>query len=392
MKKLKIGLLGKILIAIALGIVLGLVAPAWMVRIFLTFNGIFSQFLGFAIPLIIVGLVAPAISDIGKTAGKMLLVTVAIAYGSTIFAGLTSYLTGATLFPGMIQSGAALQEVASAEELAPFFTVDIPPLMNVMTALILAFTLGLGLAVIEGQTLKNALHDFEHVITKTIKSAIIPLLPLYILGIFLNMTYVGQVFSILTVFIKIIGIIFIIHIGILILQFAIAGGFARKNPFKLLWNMMPAYFTALGTQSSAATIPVTLEQTRKNGVSEDIAGFTVPLCATIHMSGSILKITACALALMIMQGMPYDFGMFFGFICMLGITMVAAPGVPGGAIMASLGLLQSMLGFDNEAQALMIALYIAMDSFGTACNVTGDGAIAIIVDRLMGKDSSLRSE
>lgn len=392
MKKLKIGLLGKILIAIALGIVLGLAAPAWMVRIFLTFNGIFSQFLGFAIPLIIVGLVAPAISDIGKTAGKMLLVTVAIAYGSTIFAGLTSYLTGAALFPGMIQSGAALQEVASAEELAPFFTVDIPPLMNVMTALILAFTLGLGLAAIEGQTLKNAIHDFEEVITKTIKSAIIPLLPLYIFGIFLNMTYVGQVFSILTVFIKIIGIIFLIHIGILILQFAIAGGFARKNPFKLLWNMMPAYFTALGTQSSAATIPVTLEQTRKNGVSEDIAGFTVPLCATIHMSGSILKITACALALMIMQGMPYDFGMFFGFICMLGITMVAAPGVPGGAIMASLGLLQSMLGFDQEALALMIALYIAMDSFGTACNVTGDGAIAIIVERLMGKDSSLRLE
>ena len=384
MKKHKIGLLGKILIAIALGIGAGLVAPSWMVRIFLSFNGMFSQFLGFAIPLIIVGLVAPAISDIGKTAGKMLLVTVAIAYGSTIFAGLASYLTGAALFPGMIQSGTALQEVASAEELAPYFTVTIPPLMNVMTALILAFTLGLGLAALEGQTLKDALHDFEQVVIKTIKSAIIPLLPLYIFGIFLNLTYVGQVFSILTVFIKIIGIIFLIHIAILILQFTIAGGFARKNPFKLLWNMMPAYFTALGTQSSAATIPVTLEQAKKNGVSEETAGFTVPLCATIHMAGSILKITACALALMIMQGMPYDFGMFFGFVCMLGITMVAAPGVPGGAIMASLGLLQSMLGFDQEAQALMIALYIAMDSFGTACNVTGDGAIAIIVDKLMG--------
>lgn len=384
MKKHKIGLLGKILIAIALGIGAGLVAPSWMVRIFLTFNGIFSQFLGFAIPLIIVGLVAPAISDIGKTAGKMLLVTVAIAYGSTIFAGLASYLTGAALFPGMIQNGTTLQEVASATEPVPYFTVTIPPLMNVMTALILAFTLGLGLAALEGQTLKDAIHDFEQVIIKTIKSAIIPLLPLYIFGIFLNMTYVGQVFSILTVFIKIIGIIFLIHIGILILQFTIAGGFARKNPFKLLWNMMPAYFTALGTQSSAATIPVTLEQAKKNGVSEETAGFTVPLCATIHMAGSILKITACALALMIMQGMPYDFGMFFGFVCMLGITMVAAPGVPGGAIMASLGLLQSMLGFDQEAQALMIALYIAMDSFGTACNVTGDGAIAIIVDKLMG--------
>ena len=386
MKKLKIGLLGKILTAIALGVGLGLIAPAWMVRIFLTFNGIFSQFLGFAIPLIIVGLVAPAISDIGKTAGKMLLITVGIAYGSTVFAGIVSYLTGATLFPGMIQSGAALQEVASAAELAPFFTVTIPPLMNVMTALILAFTLGLGLAALDSHTLKDAIHDFEQVIIKTIKSAIIPLLPLYIFGIFLNMTHVGQVFSILTVFIKIIGIIFLIHIGILILQFAVAGGFAKKNPFKLLWTMMPAYFTALGTQSSAATIPVTLEQTRKNGVSEEVAGFAIPLCATIHMSGSTLKIVACALALMIMQGMPYDFGMFFGFICMLGITMVAAPGVPGGAIMASLGLLQSMLGFDQEAQALMIALYIAMDSFGTACNVTGDGAIALIVDRIMGRD------
>lgn len=384
MKKVKIGLLGKILIAIALGIGLGLITPAWLVRLFITFNGIFSQFLGFAIPLIIVGLVAPAISDIGKTAGKMLIVTVAIAYGSTVFAGLVSYLTGAALFPGMIQSGSSLQEVASAAELSPYFTVTIPPLMGVMTALVLAFTLGLGLAALDRQTLKDALHDFEQVIIKTINSAIIPLLPLYIFGIFLNMTYVGQVFSILTVFIKIIGIIFLIHIGILILQFAIAGGFVRRNPFKLLWTMLPAYFTALGTQSSAATIPVTLAQTRKNGVSEDIAGFTIPLCSTIHMSGSTLKIVACALALMIMQGMPYDFGMFAGFICMLGITMVAAPGVPGGAIMASLGLLQSMLGFDQEAQALMIALYIAMDSFGTACNVTGDGAIALIIDRLMG--------
>jgi Na+/H+-dicarboxylate symporter len=384
MKKLKIGLLGKILIAIALGIGVGLIAQPWMVRTMLTFNGIFSEFLGFAIPLIILGLVTPAISDIGKTAGKMLLITVAIAYGSTVLSGLLSYFTGATLFPGMISSGASLKALEAAEELTPFFTVDIPPLMAVMTALILSFTLGLGLAYIEKQTLKDAIHDFEQVIIKTIKSAIIPLLPLYIFGIFLNMTYVGQVFSVLTVFIKIIGIIFLIHIAVLVIQFTIAGGLTRKNPFRLLWNMLPAYFTALGTQSSAATIPVTLQQSRINGVSEDVAGFTVPLCATIHMSGSILKITACALALMIMKGMPYDFGMFMGFIMMLAITMVAAPGVPGGAIMASLGLLQSMLGFDQEAQALMIALYIAMDSFGTACNVTGDGAIALIMDKIMG--------
>ena len=382
MKKIKIGLLGKIVIAIALGIAAGMISPAWIVRIFLTFNGIFSQFLGFAVPLIILGLVTTAIADIGKSAGRMLLLTVAIAYGSTVFAGMISYLTGASLFPSMITPGTSLETIAESTELAPFFSVNIPPLMNVMTALVLAFMLGLGLASLDTDTLKKAAHDFEEIIIKTIKVAIIPLLPLYIFGIFLNMTYVGQVFEILTVFIKIIGIIFLIHIGILILQFCIAGTVSGKNPFKLLWNMMPAYFTALGTQSSAATIPVTLEQSRKNGVSEDVAGFTIPLCATIHMSGSTLKIVACALALMIMQGMPYDFGMFMGFICMLAITMVAAPGVPGGAIMASLGVLQSMLGFDQEARALMIALYIAMDSFGTACNVTGDGAIAIIIDRI----------
>lgn len=385
MKKIRIGLLGKIIIAIALGIVIGLIAPGWIVRTSLTFNDIFSQFLGFAIPLIILGLVTPAISDIGKTAGRMLLLTVAIAYGSTVFAGTVSYLTGASIFPTLIDPGSSLESIADAIKLEPFFTVNIPPLMNVMTALILAFVLGLGLASIETDTLNKAVHDFEKIVVKTIKSAIIPLLPIYIFGIFLNMTYVGQVFEILTVFITIIGIIFLLHIGILLLQFCIAGAASGKNPFKLLWNMMPAYFTALGTQSSAATIPVTLEQSKKNGVSDDVAGFTIPLCATIHMSGSILKIVACALALMIMQGMPYDFGMFMGFICMLGITMVAAPGVPGGAIMASLGLLQSMLGFNQEAQALMIALYIAMDSFGTACNVTGDGAIAIIVDKLRKK-------
>ena len=382
MKIFKIGLLGKIVIAIIAGVGIGMISPEWIVRIFLTFNGIFSQFLGFAIPLIILGLVTTAIADIGKGAGRMLMLTVAIAYGSTILAGITAYLTGAAVFPSMIAPATSLASISSTEELTPYFSINIPPMMNVMTALVLAFVVGLGLAALKTDALKNAAHDFESIIVKTIKAAIIPLLPLYIFGIFLNMTYIGQVFGILTVFIKIIGIIFLIHIGILLLQFCIAGGFAKKNPLKLLWTMMPAYFTALGTQSSAATIPVTLEQTKKNGVSEDIAGFTVPLCATIHMSGSTLKIVACALALMIMKGMPYDFGLFIGFICMLGITMIAAPGVPGGAIMASLGVLQSILGFDQEAQALMIALYIAMDSFGTACNVTGDGAIAIVIDRI----------
>lgn len=382
MKKLHIGLLPRIIIAIALGILLGNFLPGGMVRFFVTFNGIFSEFLNFSIPLIIVGLVTVAIADIGKGAGKLLLITALIAYGATLFSGFLSYFTGVTVFPYLIESGVPLEEVSEAQGILPFFSVAIPPLMNVMTALVLAFMLGLGLAQLKNDTLKNAARDFQEIIIRMISAVILPLLPIYIFGIFLNMTHSGQVFSVLMVFIKIIGVIFLLHIFLLVFQYCIAALFVRKNPFKLLGRMMPAYFTALGTQSSAATIPVTLEQTKKNGVSSDIAGFVIPLCATIHLSGSTLKIVACALALMMMQGIPFDFPLFAGFIFMLGITMVAAPGVPGGAIMSSLGILQSMLGFDESAQALMIALYIAMDSFGTACNVTGDGAIALVVDKI----------
>lgn len=385
MKKIHIGLLPRIIIAIILGILFGNFLPAQPVRLFVTFNSLFSEFLSFSIPLIIVGLVTTAIADIGRGAGKMLLITALIAYGATLFSGFLSYFTGATVFPSLIHTGVPLEEVSEAQGILPYFSVAIPPLMNVMTALILAFTLGLGLAQLKSETLKNVARDFQEIIVRMISAVILPLLPIYIFGIFLNMTHSGQVFSILMVFIKIIGVIFLLHIFLLFFQYCIAALFVHKNPFKLLGRMLPAYFTALGTQSSAATIPVTLEQTKKNGVSADIAGFVIPLCATIHLSGSTLKIVACALALMIMQGIPYDFSLFAGFIFMLGITMIAAPGVPGGAIMAALGILQSMLGFDESAQALMIALYIAMDSFGTACNVTGDGAIALVINKICGK-------
>ena len=392
MKKLHIGLLPRILIAIALGILFGPCLPLWLVRIFVTFNTLFSEFLGFAIPLIIVGLVTAAISDIGKEAGRMLILTTLIAYAATLLSGFLSYAMGASFFPSLIQKGVPLEQISEAQGVLPYFSVAIPPVMNVMTALILAFTLGLGLAHTEGDTLQKAAHQFRDIIVRMISAVILPLLPLYIFGIFLNMAHSGYVFSILAVFVKIIGLIFLLHVFVLVLQYSIAGLFARRNPFRLLARMMPAYFTALGTQSSAATIPVTLRQTIANGVRPGIAGFVIPLCATIHLSGSTLKIVACALALMIMQSMPYDFPLFAGFIFMLGITMVAAPGVPGGAIMASLGILQSMLGFDESAQALMIALYIAMDSFGTACNVTGDGAIALIIDRITGRSMPSASQ
>jgi len=386
MKKIRVSLLGKVVIAIIGGIVFGLFLPDAIARIFVTFNSLFGNFLSFAIPLIILGLVAPAIGDLGKGAGKLLAITALIAYGSTLFSGFFTYFSCSAVFPQIITPSAELTAIENPEDfmLTPYFVVGMPPLMDVMTALILSFTIGLGLSSISGTTLRDGFNDFKEIITKVIEAVIIPLLPLHIFGIFLNMTVSGQVASIISMFVKVILVIFVLHILLLLIQFFIAGGVSGKNPFRLLRNMLPAYATALGTQSSAATIPVTLQQSLKNGVSENIAVFTVPLCATIHLSGSTMKIVACAMAIMIMAGEPVALAQYGGFIMMLGIAMVAAPGVPGGAIMAALGILHSMLGFNETLQALMIALYIAMDSFGTACNVTGDGAIAVVVDKIAG--------
>jgi len=392
MKRLFSNLLFKVFLAIVLGIVFGQYLPESMNRIFTTFNAFFGQFLNFSIPLIIMGLIMPAISDLGKGAGKLLLLTAAIAYGSTLFSGFMTYFTASSIFPQLLETHVndAAQIADSGLELTPYFSITIPPVLDVMSALVLAFVIGLGLSYQEKSSLKSVIKDFQKIIMQLIENVIVPLLPLFILGIFVSMSFSGQVFSILSVFISIIGVIFALHILLLLLQYTIAGVITKKNPIKLLATMMPAYFTALGTQSSAATIPVTLEQTLKNGVSKKIAGFVIPLCATIHLSGSIMKITACAMALMILHGMPFSFTLFAGFIFVLGIAMIAAPGVPGGAIMAAVGILQSMLGFNEEMLGLMIALYIAMDSFGTACNVTGDGAISLVVNEITKEKSVVK--
>lgn len=366
--KLKIGLLPKVIIAIVAGILASMFFPIWGVRIFVTISSIFSDFLSFIIPLIILGLVAPGIADLGKGAGKLLAITALIAYGSTIVAGLFSYFTTRWSLPLLLSA----EELTSGnnltfeETVTSFFSVEMPPLMGVTTALVLAFVIGLGASAIEGVKTKALLQEFRDIIILIIEKAIIPLLPLFIFGIFIKIGAEGQVALVLGLFFKVIIVIFAMHILWLLFQFITAGAITKKNPFKALITMLPAYMTALGTQSSAATIPVTLMQTKKNGVDEDVADFVIPLCATIHLSGSMLKIVACAYAVMFMTGMDAGFELFLSFIMMLGITMIAAPGVPGGAIMAAVALLQSMLGFDETLIGLMIALYITMDSFGTA--------------------------
>lgn len=384
------GILIWVLVAIVLALVLGSVTigdshimPSALGDVFVTFSTIFGQFLSFSIPLIIIGLVTPAIADLGKGAGHWLGLTAALAYASTMFAGFLTYAVCAYFFPKVLV-GQLTQVETPKEVLKTYFTIEMPPVVGVMTALLLSFVIGIGLSLVPRGVLRKGFIEFRAIITRLIENIIVPLLPLHIFGIFLNLTYTGEAVHIMRTLIRVVVIVLILEVVILLTQYFVAGAVGRVNPFKAIFTMLPAYLTALGTSSSAATIPVTLRQTRKNGVSDAVSSFTIPLCATIHLAGSTSKIFAFAFAIVYTQGMTVTTAQWVGFIFMLGITMVAAPGVPGGAIMAATGILQSMLGFDDSAVALMIATYIALDSFGTATNVTGDGAIAIIMDRLTG--------
>ena len=384
------GILLWVLAAIVLALVLGSVTvggshimPSALGNVFVTFSTIFGQFLSFSIPLIIIGLVTPAIADLGKGAGHWLGLTAALAYASTMFAGFLTYGVCAYFFPKVLV-GQLTQVETPKEVLKTYFTIEMPPVVGVMTALLLSFVIGIGLSLVPRGVLRKGFIEFRAIITRLIENIIVPLLPLHIFGIFLNLTYTGEAVHIMRTLIRVVVIVLILEVVILLTQYFVAGAVGRVNPFKAIFTMLPAYLTALGTSSSAATIPVTLRQTRKNGVSDAVSSFTIPLCATIHLAGSTSKIFAFAFAIVYTQGMTVTTTQWVGFIFMLGITMVAAPGVPGGAIMAATGILQSMLGFDDSAVALMIATYIALDSFGTATNVTGDGAIAIIMDRVTG--------
>lgn len=379
----KLGLLPKLIIAIIVGIVLGLFAPAVLVQILATFNSLFGNFLSFTIPLIIVGFVAPGIAELGVGAGILLAITVGIAYVSTLISGFTAFGVGSALLPKLIKISSSFAATNPEEKLLkPFFTVDMPPILDVISALLIAFILGIGIAVIEGKTLYNFMSEFQKIVQLVIEKIIIPLLPYHVAGIFANMTHAGEVARILSVFGTVFVIVIALHLIIILIQFSVASIYSGKSLLMALKNQIPGYVTALGTQSSAATIPVNVECAKNNGVSKAIREFVVPLCATVHLSGSTITLTMCSMAVMMLAGKAVTLSGMTGFIFMLGVTMVAAPGVPGGAVMAALGILKSMLGFSDAQLALMIALYLTQDSFGTACNVSGDNAIALIVDKI----------
>ena len=388
MSKKKIGLVPKLIIGIIAGILIGSFAPEFLVKVLVTASSLFSAFLKFVIPFIIIGFVTAGIADLATGAGKLLGVTTGIAYGSTIVAGTLAFIVASLIFPSFIDPSVASQiGDPEAGMLEPIFTIPLSPMVDVTAAIVFSFTMGLGISALrnndKGEILYNLFQEFQEIITKVLSTIIIPLLPIYIAGTFANITYAGQVWNILSIFWRVYLVVIPLHIVYLIIQFTTAGFVTGKNPLKMLKNQIPGYLTAVGTQSSAATIPVNVECAKNNGVSKEIREFCVPLCATIHLSGSIISVTSFAVAVLMMNGMDHGFSTVFLFILMLGIAMVAAPGAPGGAIMSALPFLP-MIGMpsDGGLASLMIALYLTQDSFGTAANVSGDNAIAAVVDHL----------
>lgn len=394
-KKFKIGLIPKLILAIIIGILFGSFMPEWFNRVVVTLSSIFSTFLSFIIPLMIVAYVTMGIANLRSGAGKLLIITVALAYVSTLIAGSASYLVSSSLFPSFMSEGALNQISATADvTLSSCFSLSIPPILNTLSAVTLAFVLGLCLSAMRGKTigdtLYNGMEDFSAIIDRVLHAVIIPLLPLYICGTFTNMTYSGKTFAILGILWKVFLVVIAMHLIYIVIQFTIAGMLSGKNPIMLIRNQISGYATAIGTQSSAATIPVNLECAKKDGTLDEIANFAVPLCANIHMAGSMITITACATAVCLMYRLPISMATVVPFIMTLGIAMVASPGAPGGSIMTALPFLYMVFGpeagdVNGPICAIMVALYITQDSFGTACNVSGDNAIGVIVDTIYRK-------
>lgn len=372
----------KLIAGIVLGTLLGLYAPEWITRILITVKALFGELLFFTIPLLILFFISSGIAALPGQSGRLLGRSLGLAYVSTLLAGSLAFLVAALVVPALTRSTAAF-DAGQASALLPYVSVTVPPVFNVMTALLLAFVFGLGIAATGASSLRTLSDQGRDVIQWVLLRAIIPMLPLYIAGVFAEMAAAGTVFVTLRSFAIVLLMAVLLHWVWIVMLFVIAGMRVRRSPLLLIRTMLPAYLTALGTMSSAATIPVSLQCSKNNGVSEDVANFTVPLFATVHLSGSTITIVSCAVAVISMQsGLDIPpLSVMVPFILTLGVVMLAAPGVPGGAVMSAVGLLGSMLGFGESALALMIALYLAQDSFGTACNVTGDGALALILDQ-----------
>ena len=385
MKKKKIGLFPKVVVAIVAGALLGLFLPDVVVRIFKTFNVLFAQLLKFVVPLLVLGLVTPSIANLGRGAGKMLLTVVLIAYCSTVFGALFSYGVSSSIFPFYLEHGELAAETVSEKEFIPYIDLKIPPICDIMTALVLSFVVGVGIIYTKSEGLKKGFEEFGEIVKLTIEGVIIPLLPFYIFTMICEMSAKGVIGVVMGTGVKVIGTGVVLSVLYLTVQYCITGIIARKNPLRMLWNIVPAYLTGFSICSSSACIPVTYECTLKNGVRKDIADFVVPLCSTVHMCGSTIKLTVTSVAVAYIFGMDLPLSLFIQFALMQAVSAVAAPGVMGGVLMASVGLLSTILGFSDEMTTLMMTIYLALDGYGPAVNVSGDAAIAVITDKLFQK-------
>ena len=375
----------KLLAGMIAGILIGLYTPDWTIRSLLTVYEAIGQLIKFTIPLIILFYITNGIASLPSNSCKLLGRTVAFSYGSTLLAGILAFLVASVVLPMLAPVAAEVGHESMAH--TAFIKLEVPPLFGVISGLVAAFIFGIGISATRSEGLKNIFAQGCTIIEGLLSKVIIPLLPLYIAGVFAAMAADGSVFTTLQAFGKVLVLVVIMHLVWLSALFIVTCILNGRSPIELIRAMMPAYFTALGTMSSAATIPVTLRSVKAAKVREPIANFVVPLCANIHLSGSTITLVTCTSAVMLMTsgvGIP-SLGAMLPFIMMLGIIMIAAPGAPGGAVMSAIGLLTSMLGFNESQVALMIALYLAQDSFGTATNVTGDGVIAIWMDRFFGK-------
>ncbi|MBR1779460.1 MAG: dicarboxylate/amino acid:cation symporter [Clostridia bacterium] len=381
----KYNLLIKIFFAVILGCLIGQLLPDMVVKIFISINVLIGKLMNFTIPLIIISFITKGITSLGKSSGKLLLTTVIITYSFMIMASCFTYFITTKAFPIILNNTPYnFHQIINQ----PNYTVDfvnnisLPPIIDVFSALIFAFVIGIGISMTDSRGLKHLCLEFYEIINLFIQQVIIKLLPLYVIGTFAKLSASGQFVNILITFSKLFVIIVLLHLTVLFFQFLIAGIIFKKNPFSLIKNILPAYFSALATQSSVAVIPVTMQCTKKNGVSDDVNNFVIPLCSTIHLTGSIISITSCTIAMMYVTGMPISFVNMIPFMLNIGILMAAAPGIPCGAILAATGALQTMLGFDSAMISMMITLHVMQDGFGTACNISGDIAVAMIIEKI----------
>ena len=368
----------RLLLGLALGIVLGRLFGTGVMEVVVSIQYILGQLITFCVPLIVIGFIAPSITRMGNNASKMLVVAVVLAYVSSILAAFMSMGAGYALVPHL-HIATDIQGLRELPEIV--FRLDIPQIMPVMSALVFSLLIGLAAVWTRSELTADLLGEFQNIVLKIVEKVMIPVLPFYICATFCNLSYEGMITHQLPVFLEVIGIVMLGHYIWLTVLYLIAGAYSKKNPWEVLKHYGPAYLTAVGTMSSAATLSVALSCANKSKVlRKDMVGFGIPLFANIHLCGSVLtEVFFCMTISKMLYGQLPSVGTMILFCLLLGVFAIGAPGVPGGTVMASLGLITGVLMFDDAGTALMLAIFALQDSFGTACNVTGDGALTLIL-------------